>query len=97
MRELAGWLGDLLVVVLDHLGHQSGDGIGIQRLAPFADEDQAAAVGPRGSGGESLLGLPAKMVPDCGDGLVIDADHAGSATLSGAFDTVSSYDGRRAA
>jgi hypothetical protein len=58
MRERAGWLGDLLVVVLDHLGHQSGDGIGIQGLALFADEDQAAAVGPSGTGGDSLLGLP---------------------------------------
>jgi hypothetical protein len=84
-------------MVLDHLRHQRSDGVGIQGLPPFADEDQAAAIDPSGTGCGSLLSLSPEMLPERGDGVTIDADHAGSAALGRAFDPVSPNDSRRAA
>jgi len=54
VRDLPGRRRGLLVVRLDHLGHQRSE-----RLAPLADEDQATAISPRGTGSDSFLRLAA--------------------------------------
>ena len=46
VRQALIRLSECLVVAVDQLGHERGDGIGIKGLAPFADEYQAVAVAP---------------------------------------------------
>lgn len=47
---------DRLVVAVDQLGHQRGDGIGVKRLAPFGDEDQTIIVCPGSASREAFFG-----------------------------------------
>jgi hypothetical protein len=44
-------------VAVDQLGYQRGDSIGIERLAPFGDEDKTVIVYPGSASCEAFFGL----------------------------------------
>ena len=44
--EWPGWGSGRFVVSVDQLGHERGHGVGVERFAPSAGEDQAAGVVP---------------------------------------------------
>jgi hypothetical protein len=93
MRQRLNRQSDRLVVAVDQLGHQRGDGIGIKRLAPFGDEDKTVIVCPRSAGCEAFFGLAAVMFPKRGHGLPVDADDSGPATFSSSFDPLPPHNG----
>jgi hypothetical protein len=66
----------------DELGHQRGNGVGIDRLAPSGREDVAVFdPAPEVARSELFGGLVGFVLAEDGDCFVIDRDDAGTATL----------------
>jgi hypothetical protein len=59
-------------VLVDQLGHERGQGIGVERSAASAGEDEAASVVPGRPGGEPFLGLLAAVVAEDCYGVAIE-------------------------
>jgi hypothetical protein len=84
---------DRLVVLGDHLGHESGHGVGVEGFAPPADEDEIAAVCPGRSGGQLVVGLTVQVFSQDGRSLAVNADYSGPSALGGSLNPLAADNG----
>jgi hypothetical protein len=82
-------------VLTDQLAHQRGHGVGIERFASPAGEDQAAVAIPGSSSGQPFLILLTLMLAQYSDGFTVNADDPRAATFGGALDALATHHGPR--
>ena len=78
-------------MLTDQLAHERGHGIGIERFAPPAGEDQATVVIPGSSSGQPFLILLTLMLAQYSDGFAVNTDDPRPATFGGALDALATH------